>query len=441
MFRWIAFFVVLIAASVAGFFVFYHPPMRLMPAPVLFQDGGDRLFDLAPALADGSELGIFYATNRLPVGPRDNRVYTVAPDRRLHVGSADLRIGDEGSTLDQIREWTMSGETGDRPFIHLRRMREAATISDPKEGPDAEVTAWLDEINAELAKSRDRDILVYVHGANTTVERAAGQASQLRHFLGRDAVVVLYAWPTAENFLRYPRDIETAFGAAPHLAELIDLLAEHTDAERINVFTYSAGATVGSDALARVAEDYPTAADRLGEVYHAAPDADFRGFVEDMRAYGPHARRVTTAVNLGDSALRLSGIVNRASRAGRPDLRELSPEATDWLLAAAQDQGLEIVQVRPDDMPGLAATSHTFWYDDPWVSNDVLVKLILHPTPDERGLVSDTAASGTRYWTFPGDYPARVRELRQKFLDQLTTASPPAASPSAANPAESPPAP
>lgn len=424
MLKWIALVVVVIAASVTSFFVFYHPPMRLMPAPLIFQEGGDRLFDLAPALADGSELEIFYATNRLPVGPRDNRIYTVAPDRRLHVGSAELRIGDEGSTLDQIREWTMSGDPGDRPYIHLRRMREAGTITDPKTELTPEVDAWLAEINAELGRSRDRDILVYVHGANTTVERAAGQASQLRHYLGRDSVVVLYAWPTAENFLRYSRDIETAFGAAPHLADLIDLLAEHTDAEHVNVFTYSAGATVGSDALARLTEDHPAALDRLGEVYHAAPDADFRSFVEDLRAYGPHARRVTAAVNLGDSALRLSGAVNRASRAGRPDLRELSPEATDWLLAAAQDQGLEILQVRPDDMPGLAASSHTFWYDDPWVSNDVLVKLTFHPQPDERGLIDDTAASGARYWTFPPNYPARIRELRDSFLRKLSAQMP-----------------
>lgn len=424
MLKWIALVVVLIAASVASFFVFYHPPMRLMPPPLIFQEGGDRLFDLAPALADGSELEIFYATNRLPVGPRDNRIYTVAPDRRLHVGTAELRIGDEGSTLDQIREWTMSGESGDRPYINLRRMREAGTISDPKAELDPEVENWLAEINAELARSRDRDILVYIHGANTTVERAAGQASQLRHYLGRDSVVVLYAWPTAENFLRYSRDIETAFGAAPHLAELIDLLAQRTDAEYVNVFTYSAGATVGSNALALVAEDYPAATDRLGEVYHAAPDADFRSFVDDLRAYGPHARRVTAAVNLGDSALRLSGLVNRASRAGRPDLRELSPEATDWLLAAAQDEGLEILQVRPEDMPGLAATSHTFWYDDPWVSNDVLVKLTFHPQPDERGLVDDTAASGTRYWTFPPNYPERIRALRDGFLRKLSMQTP-----------------
>jgi esterase/lipase superfamily enzyme len=164
------------------------------------------------------------------------------------------------------------------------------------------------------------DVLIYVHGANTTVERAAGQASQLRHYSGHDAVVVLFAWPTAENFLRYGRDIETAFASAPHLGELIVALQQNTNVDRINLFTYSAGGTVGSYGLALLAAENPDAAAGLGEVYHAAPDADFRDFVTDLKVYAPLAGRVTTALNLGDSALRLAQAVNRGSRAGRPDL-------------------------------------------------------------------------------------------------------------------------
>ena len=38
---------------------------------------------------------------------------------------------------------------------------------------------------------------------------------------------------------------------------------------------------------------------------------------------------------------------------------------------------LELLHIRPDDDAGPAATSHTFWYDDPWVSNDVLLALML----------------------------------------------------------------
>jgi esterase/lipase superfamily enzyme len=226
---------------------------------------------------------------------------------------------------------------------------------------------------------------------------------------------VLFAWPTAENFLRYPRDIETAFGSAPKLAAFLGLLAGHTSARSIEVFTYSAGATIGSDALALLAAEDPVAAARLGEVYHAAPDADFRAFVDDLAVYAGPAERVTAAVNLGDSALRLAAAVNRGSRAGRPDLAELDPEASGWLLDASASGALEILQVRPEAMQGLSATSHTFWYDDPWVSNDLLVALLFHMAPGERGLEAGAASGGQRYWTFTPDYPAEMPGLRERI--------------------------
>jgi esterase/lipase superfamily enzyme len=190
MLRKIALLLILAAGGVTLYFVYHHPPMRLMPPPLVFQTDGQRIFDAAPALVADSGIDLFYATNRLPVGTQGSRVYTVAPDRRLHFGTASLRIGEEGTPIEMIREWSMGAETGDRPFIRLERMDEAATLA-PGAEPDAEALAWFGAVDAALAASRSPDVLVYVHGANTTVERAAGQAAQLRHFAGREAVVVL----------------------------------------------------------------------------------------------------------------------------------------------------------------------------------------------------------------------------------------------------------
>lgn len=407
MFRWIVVGLIAVASATIAV-ALYHPPMRLMPPPLLFQKGGERVVGVAPEMFEGNRIDVFYATNRLPVGPREARVYTVAPDRRLHVGTAHMRVGSEGTTFDDLVDWTT--RTGDeRPFIHLEAMDEAATLSPDEDASEA--ADWFAAIDASLAATRDSDVIVYVHGANTTVERAAGQAAQLVHFSAGRAVVVLFAWPTAENFLRYPRDIETAFGAAPHLAELVRLLAAHTSAKNIDVFTYSAGGTVGSDGLAMLGDDADPGASRLGEVYHAAPDAGFRDFTADLARYGPIARRVTTAVNMGDSALRLAQAVNRGSRAGRPELRELDPEETEALLAASTGGRMQVVQVHPAEMPGVSARSHTFWYDDPWVSNDVLMTVLFHLTPEERGLVSAVSPGGVSYWTFPADYPEHMPAL------------------------------
>jgi hypothetical protein len=124
---------------------------------------------------------------------------------------------------------------------------------------------------------------------------------------------------------------------------------------------------------------------------------------------------VTAAVNLGDSALRLAAAVSGASRAGRPDLGELRPEAAAWLLEAAEAGEIEIVQVHPETMPGVSARSHTFWYDDPWVSSDLLVALLFDLPPAERGLEAGAAASGARYWTFPASYPAEMPGLWERL--------------------------
>lgn len=409
MFRYIIIFVLLVAGATVAM-SFYQPPMRLMPAPTVFRDGEKNAFGANPSLTEDPRIELFYATNRLPIGPRDNRIYTVVPGRDLHTGVSTVRIGEEGTTWDKIYAWSTGASDDRRPFLHLENMNEQATIE--TEAPlSADAKTWFKQINDALARSRYKDVIVYVHGANTTVERAAGQAAQLHHFTGRNSVVVLFAWPTAENFLRYSRDMVTAFGAAPHLAQLVELLAKNTNAENVNVFTYSAGATVGSDGLAILGRDaaQPGAVSpRLGEVYHAAPDADFRGFVDDMRDYAKDAERVTVSVNLNDSALRLSQVINRASRAGRPDMSELTPDATGWLLDATKNYGLELLRVRPENIPGLSRTSHTFWYDDPWVSSDVLITLLYHLSPEERGLAEGEATSGAHYWTFKPDYPDQL---------------------------------
>ena len=88
-------------------------------------------------------------------------------------------------------------------------------------------------------------------------------------------------------------------------------------------------------------------------------------------------------------------------------MAELSPEATQFLLDANRNWGLEVVRVRPENIPGLSRGSHTFWYEDPWVSSDVLLTFLFHLPPPERALVPGQLGEAT-YWQFPTDYEARL---------------------------------
>ena len=131
--------------------------------------------------------------------------------------------------------------------------------------------------------------------------------------------------------------------------------------------------------------------------------------------YKRQVRRVTTAVNTGDRALSFAEWRHRVSRAGRPNLVDIGPEEKRWLAEASGRVGLDVLSVRPEDLPGLPATSHSFWYDHPWVSSDVLLKLQFHAPPPARGLSHNTNEFELAFWTFPADYeqrlPGVVREL------------------------------
>lgn len=399
---------------------FHQPPMRLMPTPTVFLNGVPNAFAANPALAKSNQIELFYATNRLPVGPRNNRTYAVVPGRDLQLGVATIRIGDDATTWDKIYAMSTNAVEDRRPRLTLQSLAEMATVNDA-ERLSPGTRAWLALVNGAIDRAADKDIIIYVHGANSTVERAAGQAAQLRHFTGQNSVVLLFAWPTAENFLRYPRDMVTAFGAAPQLARLVDLLARHTRAEHIDILSYSAGGTVASDGLALIGRQShaPGALDpRIGEVYHAAPDADTRGFVDDLRDYAGVARRVTLSANMGDVTLRLSQAANRGSRAGRPDIAELSANQTRFLLDATHEKGLELLRVRPEDVPDLSDRSHSFWYNDPWVSSDVLITFLFHLPPAERGLVSGQVGEAT-YWAFPPDYEARLPGVMARIRGEV----------------------
>jgi esterase/lipase superfamily enzyme len=393
--------------------------VRLMPTPTLFTSGEHGLSETGLDTGQDTTIEVLYATNRLPVGPPNARHYTRARGSQLRLGVATLQVGDGTKTWEALSALSTSVVEGERPEITLKATREMALLEEGAQEPGPDARAFFAHVDALLARSNNRDLLIYMHGANTDFERAAAQAAQFQHFLGRDAVVLVFAWPSAGSLLRYARDVATARHSEPAFARLLAQLSAHTQAAHLNVLAYSAGAMIASPGLARAADDAAAAADparlRLGEVYYAAPDIDFPVFVDNLPRYQDPVRRVTVALNLGDRALSFAQRIHRVSRAGRPNLAELGPEETRWLVEASGRVELDVLSIRPDELPGLPASSHSFWYDDPWVSSDVLLKLRFHAPPPARGLSHNSNEIELAFWTFPSDYaerlPAVVRAL------------------------------
>ena len=261
--------------------------------------------------------------------------------------------------------------------------------------------------------------------------RGAAQAAQLRHFTGRRMVVLAFLWPSAGSIARYFTDVANAAASVDAFVRLIELLAANTQAARIDVLAYSAGAQIVSPGLARLGTPRPGESReqlrqrlRLAQIYFAAPDVDTRQFVDDLARYVKVVDRVSVAANLNDSALRFASLVHRASRAGRPNPTELDVAQTEFLLEASSELGFDLLKVDPNAIPQLPQNSHAFWYEDPWVSSDLLGLMLLSAAPPHRGLEPANTDMGTVYWTFPSDFDERVLRLFLRGAPSRPAAAP-----------------
>lgn len=399
-------------------------PVRLMPTPVAFSIGDIDPFSQTEAKLARTDVPILYATNRTPFIETPERLFTAVPSPQVRVGIAHVLIGDNPLDWDTLHRLSLGEPVDQRPIVQLDWLEPKGVlpINAPLGGAMAgghQPHVFFDMVNRALKLSPGRDVVVYVHGVNNPLPRGAAQAAQFQHFATRRVVVVAFLWPSAGSILRYFTDVGNARASVEPFAGLLQALADNTDARTISVLAYSAGAQIVSPALVLLAQGQGGQAQpelvrqrlRLREIYYAAPDRDTRRFVDEMRQYIGMVGRVTAAINQNDSALRVSQLFNRASRAGRPDADELDDAQRQFLAEAMARRRFDLVEVDPAAIPDLPVRSHAFWYDHPWVSSDVIALMLLGAAPSDRGLQPRFGEQGARFWTFPEDFDQRVAAL------------------------------
>ena len=409
------------------FIVGCQKKVYLMPTPVALQTGEHDPFAVNPDLEETNRVVVAYATNRMGVGTDEERKYVTLFDKKLRLGTAQIRIGTEKDTWKDIYKLSTIDKSTKDIVLDLEITDELVEldteIAIDELSPEARY--FFDKLNEALDRTLDKDLILYVHGANNTFYRSSAQAAQFHHFTGRNSVVMFYAWPSAASLLRYAVDVNNARRSVSVFARLLEILGRHSTARSIDILAYSAGAQVLSPALTELREKYNDEDVgqlkkwlRLGEIYFAAPDIDFRVFLENLATYIDLPNHVTLALNPDDSVLKYAARHHRVSRAGRPDPNELSAEETQWVINASSTMPLDILWIDSETIPDLSKGSHSFWYSHPWVSTDVLIQFLLQLRPEERGLAQYVTENGARLWYFPEDYPAQasraINRLKQE---------------------------
>ncbi len=117
-------------------------------------------------------------------------------------------------------------------------------------------------------------------------------------------MVITFSWPSAENILKYKVDVMHAKKTVPAFSRLIELLAKHTEAKHINILAYSAGAQVTAPGLVHLCEAYPDMTTdelkkkfRIGKVYFASADAEFKSFAQRYVEFKDIVGRTTININ------------------------------------------------------------------------------------------------------------------------------------------------
>jgi esterase/lipase superfamily enzyme len=381
----------------------------LMPAPDVYDAGAiDPFADFNPIGAIPYE-GMLYATDRKPA---------VDEDKELHY------LNERGP-----REISLLKNRSRKYPIKISEVKEIGILAEsysnfiPPKTSDIEQPGniFAEKINAKLAKSKRKDIYIYVHGFKVVFENPLLVATELWHFLGYDGVAIAYSWPATPKNLAYFADLETTALSAYNLRILIEFLAADTNAENIHIIGYSAGTRVVINALNQLAliyqdDDKETFGQylRIGHVILAGSDFDrqlFGAYVDEglLRV----AKNFTIYLSDLDKALSLSRWLFKRDRLGQKWKKEvMSDFIADWLW---ETEKLIFIDVT-DAEESTTGNGHAYFRQSPWVSSDILTTLMYDLQPSERGL---TRTKEWPMWQFPPDYIQTLAKRLSKLNPDL----------------------
>jgi esterase/lipase superfamily enzyme len=247
----------------------------------------------------------------------------------------------------------------------------------------ADSIRFVQRVREDLARTRSRDILVFVHGYNSSFEDAAVRLAQLVADMGFDGTAVLFTWPSAGALSGYIRDQQTARNAGWHLLHLLRDQLPLAQPDRIHVIAHSMGSEVLSKAMSLIqrSDSLP----RLAQVVFAAPDVDARIFAREiLPVIRDRAQGVTLYASSDDDALRASRVLNGVLRLGL---------GGDSLTVLDGMTTVDATRVRGDVL------GHTLFGNSALLS-DLHAVLTEGRTPAERRLLQVRRGDGSVFWRF-----------------------------------------
>ncbi len=283
------------------------------------------------ARKDPTVLPIFVASTRRDDRERSAGYDTPKPNAHFAFVTVSVPPGHKPGQIE-LPSW---GKANAREHFVL-------TQNSPVE-PDAFTQQLATHLSGRVGSNRD--VLVFVHGFNTTLDEARFRLAQLTADGRFGGVPVLFTWPSTDSVLSYVKARENATISRDALTKLLTDISRTPGVGRIHVLAHSMGAWLSMEALRETSIGGQRHLDgKLGNVMLAAPDIDLSVFRQQMQRIGPGAN-VAVFSSTGDRALSLSstiagdrtrlGAINPNNARDRAELERLGVKVYD--LSAISD--------------------------------------------------------------------------------------------------------
>jgi len=183
----------------------------------------------------------------------------------------------------------------------------------------AQTTAKGVEACAKLIVEKTRaknlkKILFGIHGFNTDFRGLLWRALQLGSDLDYDGTIVGWSWPSEGSAFAYAYDEDSSLWSEPHLAELVEAVAQAAPEMQLDFVAHS----MGNRILLQMLRDFALerANLRIGAAIFAAPDVSQDVFREQIRMARKVGEIRTLYASQYDHAILISQSYHGAPRAG-----------------------------------------------------------------------------------------------------------------------------
>ena len=427
---------ILVAAALAFVLAGCATNHPMMPTPVLYTGENARPLFTDSSLRRRPSLDLLFITDRAKAEQAGDPPYTAERSRSMAFGSATIEFGEHVSWDALVRESTATQrvdplqltlgpttELGRFPAIPYEvvvgpdGVKRTAPVVEAYETAKRQLQG---EIATRLGIARRKEVVLFVHGFNTSFESAALTMGELCHFLGRDFVCGIFTWPAGGRrgtLFGYDVDRESAEYAVEDLVKVIRIVGRTPGVERIHLIAHSRGTDTLATALAQLsAEAYmrrssPDREFHIANVVLVAPDLDadvaitkiFKVFSDPDLPFGddaapealapPPGMKLSLYVSPDDQAIAIaSWLFGSIARLGRIDAAMFTPEQ---ITAIGMLGAVDIIQVRgTTDFFG-----HSYFVSNPRVSADIVAMLRYDLQPNDPGRALEQLAGP--FWRVP----------------------------------------